>query len=290
MAFCTPTVETRDKCHVRTKAYAVETEKSNGIEMVRLLKTAFKESGEFIPFQMRTKHPEAFVKAIQIQTQKMSSNRTIEFNHVGTDAMLYLSHWIENIEGVKDIIPYRSVERDGRFRILVEKTDFNRIRNLLISNLKKWFEDHVAPDAHPPFGRYPGDPEVAPIFSDRFSSGDASYMATSVNTIMMYDETWLNDANNQASESPNTDCTSQTPLGSHEQSSQALRNANARTTPLIPTPFNNIAEKLRQDTDTIKADLDRRSTEVEVLKEEIRSLKDERRSSKAGPISDSRTS
>ena len=159
----------------RTKAYAIETEKSNCMEMLHLLKRTFKESGDFIPFQMRTKHPEAFAKAIKIQTQKMSTNRTIVLNHVGTDAMLYLSHWIENIEGVEDIIPYRTVETDGRFRILVKKHNFDRIRNELIANLDQWIEDHVAPDAHPPFGRYPGDPEVAPLFSDRYSRGDDSY-------------------------------------------------------------------------------------------------------------------
>ena len=190
MAFCTPTVlvKGKGKRNSRTKAYAIETEKMNSMEMLRLLKIAYKDTGDFVPFQMRSKHPEAFLRAIRVQTQTMATNRTIVLNNIGTDAILYLSHWIENIDGVKDIVPCRTVETDGKFRILVKQQDFHRVRNVLIENLSQWISDYVASDAQPQPGRFPGDPEVAPLYSDALSNGNNSYMATSVNTMMSYNE------------------------------------------------------------------------------------------------------
>jgi len=95
------------------------------------LKIAYKDTGDVVPFQMRSKHPEAFLRAIRVQTQTMATNRTIVLNNIGTDAILYLSHWIEYIDGVKDIVP------DGKFRILVTQQDFHRVRNVLIENLSQ---------------------------------------------------------------------------------------------------------------------------------------------------------
>jgi hypothetical protein len=54
-----------------------------------------------------------------------------------------------------------------------------------MEQLPQWYEDHVAPDAQPRFERFPGDPEVAPIKSDSYS--DDSYMASSINTILAFD-------------------------------------------------------------------------------------------------------
>jgi hypothetical protein len=185
MAFVTPSSKSGDR-NVKTKAYAIETEKSTSEELLRLIKKAYKASGSFIPFQMRSKHPEVFVRAISMQTQILSTNRTIVLNNIGTDAMMYLSHWIEQIEGVEEIVPYKTVEVDGRYRILTKLNAFQRIRNHIMKQLPRWYEDHVAPDAHPRFGRFPGDPEVAPIKSDSYS--DDSYMASSINTIMAFDD------------------------------------------------------------------------------------------------------
>jgi hypothetical protein len=149
---------------------------------------------------MRSKHPEAFVRAISMQTQTLSTNRTIVLNNIGTEAMMYLSHWIEQIEGVEEIVPYKTVEVDGRYRILTKLKEFQRIRNYIMEQLPRWYEDHVAPDAQPRFGRFPGDPEVAPIKSDWYS--DDSYMASSINTLMGFDEAMFAEPP-QAKEKPN---------------------------------------------------------------------------------------
>jgi hypothetical protein len=99
MAYTTPSIDTNDR-QLQTKAYAIETEKSNSMEMLRFVKQAYTDIGLFVPFQMRSKLPEIFAKAIRMQTSILASHRTIVLNKIGTDAMMYLSHWIEQIDGV----------------------------------------------------------------------------------------------------------------------------------------------------------------------------------------------
>lgn len=51
-----------------------------------------------------------------------------------------------------------------------------------MEELTNWIEDNAAPDAKATLIKYPTSPEVAPIRSDGFSSGEQSYMNISVNT------------------------------------------------------------------------------------------------------------
>ena len=76
---------------IRTKAYAIETLCKDRDEMTRILKQAYKEDGTFIPFQMRSRHPEAFEKMIRAQTHRLANNFVIVLNHVGPDVMHYIS-------------------------------------------------------------------------------------------------------------------------------------------------------------------------------------------------------
>jgi hypothetical protein len=292
MAFCTPTVfikKGKGKANARTKAYAIKTEKANSLEMLRLLKIAYKDTGDFVPFQMQSKHPEAFIRAIQVQTQNMATNRTIVLNNIGTDAILYLSHWIEYIDGVKDIVP------DGKFRILVKQQDFHRVRNILIENLSQWISDYVASDAQPQPGRFPGDPEVAPLFSDALSNGNNSYMATSVNTMMSYNENEFAEYSKphspvrQNSTKPSSNPWSGNTTMSSPFASDLTTWADRVTqqcAPRVstePAPTLNSDEKLKARNDhdpiaiaEIKADLEMRNAEVESLKQELQDLKRER--------------
>ena len=295
MAFCTPVAKINDKGNtsVRTKAYAIETEKVNSMEMLSLLKKVYRETGEFVPFQMRSKYPEAFIRAIKAQTQTIATNRTIVLNNIGTDAILYLSHWIENVEGVKDIVPYRTVETDGKFRILVKTQDFHRVRNTLIEHLPHWFSDYVASDAQPQPGRFPGDPEVAPLFSDVLSSGNNSYMAKSVNTMMSYNEKDFTEC----SESQPPIHTNPRNSSSHRQRPKSPTSSNFTTwadritqkTSHIETTAatqnsdgeTSVSTSGRTDVDSIKAHLEQRNAEVEALKQELHELKSERAQFKA---------
>ena len=185
VAFCTPQVNF-NSTSVKTKAYAIETEKSKAIEMQRLLKEACKKTNDFVPFHLRSKHPEAFSRFIQQHTKILSNNHTIVLNYIGNQAILYLEDRIRAIPGVIDIVSCQSVESDGKFRVQVKKEDFYRVRSAIAKNLPQWFEEHVPEDAKREMRKFPYAPEVAPLMSDGYSSGSDGYMTASINTAMSY--------------------------------------------------------------------------------------------------------
>jgi hypothetical protein len=185
VAFCTPQV-TFNSTSFKTKAYAIETEKSKAIEMQRLLKEACKKTNDFVPFHLRAKHPEAFSRFIQQHTMILSKNHTIVLNYIGNQAILYLEERIRAIPGVIDIVSCQSVESDGKFRVQVKKEDFYRVRSAISKNLPQWFEEHVPDDAKREMRKFPYAPEVAPLMSDGYSSGSDGYMTASINTALSY--------------------------------------------------------------------------------------------------------
>ena len=72
------------------------------MEMVKILKTAYQETHEFVPFQMRVTHPELYAQSIKRQTQLMADTRSISLNYIGCDAMFYLmEHILANPGGSK---------------------------------------------------------------------------------------------------------------------------------------------------------------------------------------------
>jgi hypothetical protein len=68
LSFTSPKVQSGRRTY-RTKAYAIESDRSSSKEQIALLKQAYKSNGAFIPYQMRQCHPGAFKKLIQAQTQ-----------------------------------------------------------------------------------------------------------------------------------------------------------------------------------------------------------------------------
>jgi hypothetical protein len=110
-------------------------------------------------------------------------------------------------------------------------------------------------------------------------------MATSVNTIMMYEENWFNDENNDKKPQTSTSSNHNSPTQSPKRPSQVQANttwadriskAHSSPSPETKSLRNNADAQMRRETDDIKADLDRRNLEVESLKEEVRNLKNER--------------
>ena len=69
-----------------------------------------------------------------------------------------------------------------------------------MSELHEWYEVHVPADAKLINDRYNDLPEVAPLYSDKYSSGEGTYMSSSVNTAMSYTTTWTSDTQNRESE------------------------------------------------------------------------------------------
>lgn len=74
LVYCSPKVRTSQGSNrsIRTKAYAIETLRKDRDDMIRILKQAYKDNGTFVPFQMRSRHPEAFEKMIRAQTHRLS--------------------------------------------------------------------------------------------------------------------------------------------------------------------------------------------------------------------------
>ena len=112
-----------------TKAYAIESQRSTSRELTAILKTAFKSTGAFVPFQMRQKHPDAFQKLIRAQTRILSKNRVIILNNIGSAAMYYLSDHITSVLGVQALLPTKHTEESGRYKVLVTDKDFQSARN-----------------------------------------------------------------------------------------------------------------------------------------------------------------
>ena len=91
--FCAPKIRTKTS-YASTKAYAVEIEKQNGKPMIDLLMKVYRESLQFVPFQMKQKSPQAFTNAIHRQSEQISNLYTIILQNIGEDTMYYLSHHI----------------------------------------------------------------------------------------------------------------------------------------------------------------------------------------------------
>ena len=185
VAFCTPQVNFNSTM-IKTKAYAIETEKSKAVEMQRVLKEACKKTNDFVPFHLRAKHPEAFSRFIQQHTKILSKNHTIVLNFIGNQSILYLEEKIRAAPGVIDLVPGHSVETDGKFRVQVRKEDFYKVRSALAKSVPKWYEELVPDDAKREMRKFPRPPEVAPLSSDGYSSGSDGYMTASIATAMSY--------------------------------------------------------------------------------------------------------
>ncbi|KAI2503124.1 hypothetical protein MHU86_11315 [Fragilaria crotonensis] len=135
---------------------------------------------------MRAKHPEAFARIIRKQTETISNNHVIILNNVSEDTMYYLADRILSVEGVLDVISIPKAEHLGKHKVLVHKDDFQKVRKILLESLSQWYNSHVPDDAKPAANLYDGPPEVASIYSDGNSSGEATYLSASVNTAMSY--------------------------------------------------------------------------------------------------------
>ncbi|KAI2491612.1 hypothetical protein MHU86_22956 [Fragilaria crotonensis] len=184
LVYCSPKMRKGNGRIVRTKAYAIETMRADREELTKHLKTAYKEDGTFVQYKMRTRHPEAFERFIKAQTQMIATNYVIILNHIGPDAMHYLSDRISAIPGILSLLPCASVNEDGRYKVLVHQKNYHKVRDHLKDVIPKWYDEFVEPDAKAPEYRYPGPPEVSPIESDGDSQGDQSYLTISINTAM----------------------------------------------------------------------------------------------------------
>ena len=270
MAFCTPNAKI-SSTEARTKAYAIEVEKDNGSAMINLMKRVCKDTHEFVPFQMKTRHKEAFVRIICQQTHLLSQLRTIIIQYVGSQAMFYLQDHIAAIPGVRDIMPHSTNATDGKYRIQVKQEDFKAIRANLAINLPDWYEQHVSPDAQQP-NKYPGTPCVAPIPSDGYSSGEDSYHAGSVSSAMSYTPSLTDDVQSSYEETmaqyfPNAKTASS--ATAPDVSKQSAGMLYSQVAAIVPPPPSSVTASITSPDEGLLSDLRSSRSEVEDLRRQL---------------------
>jgi predicted class III extradiol MEMO1 family dioxygenase len=155
--------------------------------MLKMLKHTYRETTEFVPFQMKSKHPEAYARILSQQSKMIADQHVIVMQYITSDTMYYLTDRIAAVDGVIDLLEVPNSEEIGKYRVLVHIDDFHKARKSLQSDLPTWYDECVPDDAKPNQDRFPGNPEVVPIMSDGYSSGEDSYYSSSVNTALSYD-------------------------------------------------------------------------------------------------------
>jgi hypothetical protein len=248
-----------------TKAYAIESQRSTSREMISILKTVFKSTGAFVPFQMRQKHPDAFQKLIRAQTRILSKNRVIILNNIGSAAMYYMTDHITSVHGVQALLPTKHTEELGRYKVLVTEKDFQSVRNHMKKYLLPWYEQYVEPDALNPEFKYPGVPTVAQIDADDYSDDEDSYMTVSVNTAMSVASALSEDTNEEPDIPAAVGCDSPSWANVASDESQVSRN-NIGTSPQGSN---------RTDADLTSA-LSSSQAEVSILRDQVAELRAER--------------
>jgi hypothetical protein len=281
MIFCTPRVRMKSN-EVRTKAYAIEVEKSNASTMTNLMKQVCKDTHEFTPFQMRDRHPEAFVRLICQQTHLLSELRTIVIANLGSQVMFYLHDRIAAVPGVRDIMPHPSVGIDGKYRIHVHKDDFKAVRANLMINIPDWYDQYVPPDAQFSTDAYPGTPEVMPIPSDGYSSGEESYYAGSVASALSYAPSDSNDDQQPSYEEtmakffPSIDKTNKRPTDKiHVKQNTSTGSMYLQAATGVPPPPSSVTDSVSPD-EGIMSELRSSRSEVDELRRQLQAVQNEK--------------
>jgi hypothetical protein len=135
---------------------------------------------------MRRRNPEAFQGAIRYQNHLLSNQHVLVIDNIGKEAMYYISDRIQAISGVIDVVPARNVEITGRYLIIVNKENMQRVRDKLSKTFNQWYNEVVPDDAKPKPEQYEGVPGIRNSRSDGFSEGDQSWMTSSTRSFMSF--------------------------------------------------------------------------------------------------------
>jgi hypothetical protein len=186
MVFSSVRADTQTGQKVATKAYSVEVCTADIILMMQTLKGYLKDTPVLVPYNTRRKFPNGFAKAIRYQTQQLTSSMTVVLENISDDMVFYLKPHIQNIKGVKDIIPAIDVAVTDKHKVLVDKDEFTRIQAALTKSLPVWCDvNTISDDAQPTPGQFPGPARVCLIFNNGMSSGEISWMSASNASFMI---------------------------------------------------------------------------------------------------------
>jgi len=185
----------------KTQAYTIEVPTHAAPQLIPIIKEVTKDTKEFVTFQMRNRNPEAFQGAIRYQNHMISIQHVIAINHIGKEAMYYLTDRIQAISGVIDVVQTRRVEETGRYFVIVNKENVQRVREKLLKKFPIWYEDAVPEDARPKPEQFAGQtPEIATARADGFSEGDNSWMTNSTRSFMSFSVTSMQLTSNSEDE------------------------------------------------------------------------------------------
>jgi hypothetical protein len=181
----------------KTQAYTIKVPSHVAPQLIPIIKEVTKDTKEFVTFQMRNRNPEVFQGAIRFQNHTISIQHVIAINHIGKEAMYYLSDRIQAISGVLDVVPTRKGEETGRYFVIVNKDDVHRVREKLLKKFNLWYADAVPEDAQPKPEQYAGQaPEIATARSDGFSEGDNLWMTNSTRSFLSFSATSMQSTSN----------------------------------------------------------------------------------------------
>ena len=180
-----------------TQAYTIEVPTSSVPQLLPIIKDVTKDTQEYVAFQMRRRNPDAFQGAIRFQNHILANQHVVMINHIGAEAMYYLSDRIQAIPGVKDVIPTKKVDQTGKFYVLVDKKAESAVRMSLKNQFNGWIREVVPEDAKPKAGHFDGPPEVGSPRSDGYSSGENSHMTASTKSFMMFSVASMEQSTNE---------------------------------------------------------------------------------------------
>ncbi|KAI2494581.1 hypothetical protein MHU86_19951 [Fragilaria crotonensis] len=143
-----------------TQAYAIEVPTHVSPQLIPIIKEVTQDTKEFVTFQMRRRNPEAFQGAIRYQNHLLANQHVIVINYIGTEAMYYISDRIQAISGVIDVVPARKIETTGRYLVIANKENTQRVRDKLSQQFDQWYNEVVPDDAKPKLGQYEGPPRI----------------------------------------------------------------------------------------------------------------------------------
>lgn len=82
-----------------TQAFIIEFPTHSVPQLISILKEVAKDTKEYVAFQMRQKNPDAFQGAIRYQKHIIANWHMVMINHLGMDAMNYLTDCIQILPG-----------------------------------------------------------------------------------------------------------------------------------------------------------------------------------------------
>ena len=182
-----------------TQAFTIEVPTSSVPQLLPIINDVTKETQEYVSFQMRRRNPEAFQGAIRYQNHILANQHVVMINHLGTEAMYYLTDRIQSISGVKDVIPTKKVSQNGKFYVLVDKKAETSVRTALQKCFDEWYSEVVPEDAKPKVGQFEGLPAVGIPRSegDGYSSGENSRMTASTKSFLQYSVASMEQSTNE---------------------------------------------------------------------------------------------